>query len=318
MKWRFALELFPRGTCFVGEGDAGGGGGGAGGGGDKGAAGAGDKGAGDKGGGGGGDGPFYKDWKLDAEGVKFLEGKGVTEPGAIVKMARDFETVARDRNVIAKPDPKSDKFAEWEGHELLGWVKDPAKYKVNAPAKDKLPEGVTYYGKLADVVSKAAHESRVPLAAAQQIHDALWGHMLEEARNLNAEGARTSKELADKLRTDWGGDYDRNSELARRAMAAFNPSPDNTKLIDGMMGSAALVKMFHAIGEKLGEASLPPASGSSSTFGMSQAQARAERLKLENDKEWIKIFQDPRHPQNKDYKAQRQRLIEIEAGARAA
>src|SRR5262245_13649703 len=52
----------------------------------------------------GGD-PWHKPFGLDQKQVDYLDGKGVRELGGLIKMAQDFETVARDRNVVAKPDP---------------------------------------------------------------------------------------------------------------------------------------------------------------------------------------------------------------------
>jgi hypothetical protein len=46
---------------------------------------------------------------------------------------------------------------------------------------------------------------------------------------------------------------------------------------------------------------------------MSPQAAGAERRRLESDKAWIAIFNDQRHPLNKDYVARREELLRIEA-----
>lgn len=251
--------------------------------------------------------PFYKAWNLDADAAKFVSDRGFTDPAAMVKSHINADRVATSRNVLERPDPA--KLEEWKGWTDLGWVAEPDKYQLKAP---EVPKGLEYSKDMFEQFSKAAHEARVPLPLAQKIHDHMWGWLTEQAKGLQARGAASLQELEGGLRKEWGGDYDRNRTLAQRAMSAFNPDPQNTKLIGEMMGQPTLVKMFKNIGEQLGEGHLPAADAAGGGFGgMSLEQAEKELNKLENDPVWMRIFRDASHPQNADYVAQRRRLIEI-------
>lgn len=327
----FRMPLFDADGAAGGGAGAGAGGadkGAGAGGADKGGAGAGgaDKGAGggagagaggaDKGAGGGGAEPFYKTFALEQGDVDYIEGKGVKDFAGLLKVTRDFEGVARSRNVMEKPDPK--KPGEWKGWTELGWVEKPEDYKFKAPEKGKIP--FEYDGEFMDELRQSAHKNRVPLPAAQALHDDILASLAKRQEAIATRGAQALKDTETALRQKWpGGEYDRMSELAKRAARTFAAGSgiDNFKALEDAVGGApGLLAMFAAIGEKVGEASLIEGDIAG---GMTPASARAERLKLEGDDAWMKIFKDERHPQYSAYQARRSQLLKIEArGQKAA
>lgn len=284
------------GAAGAGGGAGGGGGSGAGGGQGAGAGGAGDK-------------PFHSSWGLDQAGTDYVAGKAFKEPKDVVSSLQHFEKLARDKNVITRPDPKDPKFGDHEVHELLGWVKDPAKYQLKKPEP---AEGVEYAGPLMDKLRTIAHEHHVPLATAQALHDGVWGFMMESVNNLKSSGASRLKDLDAALRKEFGKDYDVKSALAKRAFEAFLPPGDDAAAMSKALGDPRMVRMFARIGEAIGEAHLP--GGTAGGGGnMTPQAARSERLRLEQDPAWMKIFNDERNPLNADHKAHRAKLLEIEA-----
>lgn len=81
--------------------------------------------------------------------------------------------------------------------------------------------------------------------------------------------------------------------------------------LERVTGSPRLLKMFHAIGSKLGEANLIGAdSGGGGGPPDSVATLRAELNRLAGDKDFMQAFKDNRHPQHKDRVAQRQAIID--------
>src|SRR5262245_16799095 len=248
-----------------------------------------------------------KEYGFDDDSKRFIAGKNFPDAKTAMRSHMEADKLARERNVLERPAP--DKLNEGKGWSELGWIEDAGKYLLKQP--EKLPPGITYSGDFFDMMRKAAHDARVPLPAAQKIHDATWAYMLECATKLNAADAKAKADLDGALHNEWGGDYNHKSGVARRAMAAFNPDPSDTALIGRLMGEPALVKMFASIGERIGEASFPADGGGAGVPGMPStiAATEAEINRMHGDEAFRKVLDDQRHPQHGDYVAQRQRLI---------
>jgi hypothetical protein len=219
----------------------------------------------------------------------------------------EADKLARERNVLPKPDPKA--LDKWEGWEAVGWKPKLEEYKLTPP-KD-LPAGMENWGELGEVMRKTAHEARVPEAAAQKVFESVMGFFGKNVKDMEAKGAAERTKLETDLRNDWGLDYDAKSELAKRAALAFGVGAGDMAELEKVTGSPRLLKMFNAIGEKLGEASLPAPGGGSAR--LTPESAKSKRLALENDPAWFAIFNDQRHPQHAEYVAQRAELLKLEA-----
>ena len=82
------------------------------------------------------------------------------------------------------------------------------------------------------------------------------------------------------------------------------------------MGSPQLIRCFHAIGEKIGQANLPSAGGGG--LPSSLPGLRAELNRLQGDPQFMKALRDPQHPQHAEVNAQRQQIINKIAEAEKA
>ena len=262
---------------------------------------------------------WYASFGLEQAQIDYLNAKGIKEPKGLLKIAQDFEAVARDRNVIPKPDTsKPEALANWEGWETLGWVKDAAKY---TPKEPTVKEGQIYDPTMFKDFVGLAHEARIPVGAVERVYQGMFDKMqerinaIETAAKTDAETAKTKLETT--LRGKWGDKFDANSDLAKRAMTALGVDKSKQGALEAAMGDLGLVEFFHTLGEKLGEDALK-GGNNGGTPAMTPTQARQERLKLESNPEWMKIFQDQRHPLYKEHVEQRQRLINLEAQAQAA
>ncbi|UPJ43927.1 hypothetical protein IVB40_07610 [Bradyrhizobium sp. 40] len=215
--------------------------------------------------------------------------------------------MARNRNVVGKPDPNNLK--GWGGYTELGWSPDRQAYTIEAP---KLADGEVHdekaFGKFADL----AHDARLAPWQAKAVYDGMHAHENAQLKAFRDAGAVANRELDNKLRANWGDKYDERTTIAKRAFAFFKPDSVTGAQMDQAMGSPAMVELFERIGAAMGEDKLVGQAGGS--FGAkTPAQARAERLQLENDKEWFAVFNNPRHPQNAAFIKQRNDLMEIEA-----
>ncbi len=209
--------------------------------------------------------------------------------------------------MVTRPDPKNPQ--GWEGFTDLGWSPDKGQYKINPP---KVGEGdmhdATAFNKFQDV----AHEARLAPWQAEAVYNAMHRQSNDSIKAFREAGATANRELDTSLRAKWGDGYDQKAELAKRAFAFFKPDAVTGAQMDATMGAPQMVELFERIGTAMGEDKLITGAGNG-FGGKSPATARVERLRLENDPTWLKVFNDPRHPQNKDYVAQRAALIEIEA-----
>ena len=294
-------------VCWNAEGGAGGGGAG---GGDSGGAGAG---AG-AGAGVGTQSAWYehKDLGFDDETKTYYAGKKYPDLATALKSGREAEKVATSRNVFEKPDPK--KLDEWKGWSELGWIEDAAKYEVKAPDQAKLK--FPYNAEVMGSIKASAHKHRVPLAAAQAIHDDLLAAYGKHHDGIEAQGASRLAELSTALDEAWGADKERNTTIAQRAARTIFkdvPGVDFKKLEEAIGGAPALLKALHAHGVGLGESNLVGGDGGGGRSGLpaSAAETQAEIRRLEADPDFRKVLNEGhRNPRYQDVMAQRQRLID--------
>lgn len=252
------------------------------------------------------------DYGFDQSTRDFFAGKNYPDVKTALSSLPQADRMARERNVLEKPNPE--KLREWKGWEDLGAPADPAKYTIKAPEKDKLK--FTYDGELWDAVKKIGHENRIPVAQLQAVHDGVLDLFGKRFEKVEAEGSAELTKLDTALKSEWGADYPQKRELAERAARAQAKAlgvEDFSALEHALGGSPNLLKFFAGLGESMGEDTLK-GGGGGGAGKLTPSTARQERLRLEANKDWMEIFNDNRHPQNKDYAAHRNRLLAIEAG----
>lgn len=221
--------------------------------------------------------------------------------------------MARSRNVIDKPDPK--KPGEWKGFTELGWVEDATKYGVTPPKPDAA-KGEVFDPQMHRDFVAAAHELKLAPWQAEGVFNKMFGTMNKRMADMDAAGARATEEAQTALRGEWGTGYDAKLELGQRAFTALGLKPADGKSLQDFLGSApSMAKMFAQIGEMLGEDKLR--QGAAPAGGAQNAdQLAAKRRALESDETFMAALKNERHPQHKDFMAQRNQLIEQEAAAR--
>lgn len=256
---------------------------------------------------GGAAGPWYGAIE-DADLKAFLTGKNAPDMLTGLKSWMHADKVARDRNVLSAP---GDDPLQWDGWQKLGWEPDASKYKLEAPKVD----GMDLDPGLFDAYSKAAHELRIPGKQAEALFGKAFGYMAEQVKALETSGAGALQRTEETLRKDWGADYDRNRELAARAMRTVGLGMDDAGQLDQLLGAPAMVQLFHKIGGLFGEDRLVTADGAGSALPRTVDGLEAELARLHADQNWMKAFSDPRHPNHANANAQRQRLLQAKARA---
>ncbi|WP_448207284.1 hypothetical protein [Azospirillum sp. sgz302134] len=116
---------------------------------------------------------------------------------------------------------------------------------------------------------------------------------------------RQQQEQAEQaLRTEWGTNYDRNIETARRAVQKFGAgSGELLDVLEKRVGGAQMIRLFHSIGSAMSEDTLA-GSGGGASAGMPQTPeaARAEIDRLRGDQDFLKSWMDRSHSGHADAK----------------
>lgn len=190
--------------------------------------------------------PAWHESIHDAGLKAFIEGKGFKNAGDAVKALQDLE------GQTAKPDSAD-------------------AYKL------PVPDGQD--GAFATEAAKWMHEAGIPVAQAQAL--ATKWNEYQAGQAAAADLARQQQGEADvaALRKEWGGQYDANVELGKRAVRTFGADEQTLEKISKALGDGETLRLFQRIGKHLGEGTLIPAGGDrgANPPGNSDA-ARAARM----------------------------------------
>jgi hypothetical protein len=264
---------------------------------------------------GGGGEPWYKPLNLAPENVAFIEERKFPDLNTAFQTARESHRMASSRNVLERP--AEGKINEWKGWSELGWKEKPEEYQFKAlDDKAKQELGFEYDSALWDHMRQVAHKHRVPLHQAQAIHDDMLGFVKQRVGDTTAQGALKSQELATALKTEWGADYERKTEIAKRTAKVLGFNMDDLAQVEKFVGAPTLLRKFAMIGEKLGEANL--VGGADSGGGDLPASVEGIRASInafKADENKRRAMGDPMHAQHAAVKAEWQKLIERLAAA---
>lgn len=176
----------------------------------------------------GGSAPVWHDSIEDPALKAFIQGKGFKDAGEAAKALQEMEGKA------AVPESA-------DAYEL------------------PVPEGQDKA--FAGEAAKWMHEAGIPVAQAKVLAEKWNAHAA--AQQQAADLARQQQGEADlaTLRQEWGGQFDANAELGRRAVRTFGVEADAVEKISQALGDAETLRLFARIGKHLGEGTLIPEGG---------------------------------------------------------
>lgn len=204
-------------------------------------------------------------------------------PADAVKSAFDLrQTLSRS---ITKPKPDADQ-AEWdEFYTKLGRPESPDGYHIDRP--DNLPAELAP-DELGEMREKDFLGAMHAVGATPDVVQAAIDWYYNEAADTHAEQTKeigaTVAEAADGLRREWGSDFDKNSELARRAYNTFGDNDFQKIASDYQLeNNAAFIRAFARIGRQLGEDDM--INGSTDKNANADLEIEAQKL-LASDDYW--------------------------------
>lgn len=174
------------------------------------------------------------------------------------------------RTILA---PKDAEDAEgWNAiYDRLGRPKDPTGYKLPVPEGDD--------GALAKAMAPVLHKHGLTARQAEGLAGD-WNTMMADMATAANEAYAAQTEAEYKaLQSEWGAATKQNEELARRAVAKFGKdvglNEDKMNALEKAIGTAPMLKMFHAIGASFAEGSFIDGKGGGDG-AMTPAQAQAK------------------------------------------
>lgn len=192
--------------------------------------------------------PWYSD-----EHKSYVETKGWKTPADVITSVQNLEKlVGMDRagRAIYRPKDENDAEGIKAFRAALGVPEKPEDYNLPV-VEGGSPE-------LVGQVASLLHKHGIPAEAGRALLKDYYE--LEKswaARDAESMQAAFQKELGE-LKTEWGGKYEANKEIADRAFKAFGTEAGLTDLerdaIIDAVGLGKAAKLFHAIGTRLGEA----------------------------------------------------------------
>jgi hypothetical protein len=169
---------------------------------------------------------------------------------------------------------------------VAGGVPDkPEGYEIKLPDDFPDPE-------FAGVASAILHKRQIPKADAQALMADFTAQVMEGHKAQAAAEAAENKKQDEALRAEWGVDYEKKVEIARRAVKALDAPDGVIDLIDdhlrgkGAPGTADVVRWFAGLGEKVGEGKFIDGGSDGGNFAESHETLVAQRAKLYADKAW--------------------------------
>tara|TARA_R100000234_G_scaffold80848_1_gene50773 strand:- start:3226 stop:4062 length:837 start_codon:yes stop_codon:yes gene_type:complete len=172
-----------------------------------------------------------------------------------------------------------------ELYDRMGRPNSPSEYKFDSETPDEFKQ--------------FAHDTGLTQDQASKLHGYL-GNLGRET-NDKAQKAYEQEQLhyQNQLNQEWGDDYRKNSELARRAFLQF-ADQDLVKFMEqtGLGNHPGFAKMFNRMGEFLTEDNRLVGGNDGLVGGMSPTTAQAKITERKSDPEFMAAYMNGEHPEH--------------------
>lgn len=244
--------------------------------------------------------PATGNWydKFENEELKgYVQNKGWKDPSELAVGYQNLEKLLGSEKI---PMPKGADDADgWNRvYQALGRPNTPDEYGL------KTPDGqVTDFSKAA---SSKFYE--LGLSAQQASNLTEWWNGQQQAFNeqQQAQLAQNTEAQIGELRKEWGGAFDENVELGRRAAREFGLNQEKLTALEGALGTGELLKFMSQIGRGMTEHNFEGGK-STNSFGMTPAAAQQRISALKADQTWSSKYISG----DADARAEMQRLMAL-------
>jgi hypothetical protein len=250
--------------------------------------------------------PWYGEIQK-ADVAAWVQSKNYPDPITALEASMNLEKMmgAPADQLLRAPKPEDaeglKQFRERlsKAHPAFAVPAKPEEYELPLPAGDT--------GDFSKVASKWFHDAGVPKQAAQAIAKQ-WNETIQGMVQADEQAAqqKSTQEL-ETLKGEWGNDYQKGEEYARRGLKAYGQKAGlddaDLKSLEKSIGTAKMLKLFRTVGETTAEHGF--VGGETGGFGgMSVPQAQAKLAELQQKRIAGQMT-------DKDYWAERERIDAI-------
>jgi hypothetical protein len=239
--------------------------------------------------------PWYSGY--DAETKGFVENRGwaakkpeeaLNEAIGLYRLAEKAAGAPPDK-LVRLPDDPNDVTGLRTLWDKLGVPKDPNGYDLTPV---KFTNGAELDPKFADFAKSTALELGLTPAAAQQLAKKFVQFTEATEGAASAEFTAKVKAEHEALQRDWAANFTTNQFIASQAAKTLGIPAEAVKALEGSAGYAAVMKMFHTLGLKMGEDRYvtSPGGGSGGSGLMSKSGALAQLAALKADTAFVSRY----------------------------
>jgi hypothetical protein len=142
-----------------------------------------------------------------------------------------------------------------------------------------------------DAIKAFAFKNHLSPGAAADIAKSLVGMVDANESGTNANAEQVAAIEAKKLNDSWGGNREVNTVIAKNAAARLGPEfLAAAQALEGQAGFADTMRLFHMIGQLMGEDKFLRDANGGHQGGFTKEQALARKAELMADPDWVKRY----------------------------
>ena len=222
-----------------------------------------------------------------------LPGELANEPSL-----RNFDSIDQ----LAKSYVHAVKKLGVPGEELVRVSSEGDKSEIyDKLGRPETPDGYQFEGNAPDHFKQAAHHIGLNQEQANLLANYLGQMGQADQKRMQGEYEQEQLNYQQEMQKEFGDNYIKNVELARRAFLQFGDN-DTLKFLEqtGVGNHPGVVKAFAKIGTALSEDGTLMPGSSSEIGGMTPVTAEARINELKGDPEFMKEYNDAYHPKHVD------------------
>jgi len=216
---------------------------------------------------------------FDEDTLAYVNNKGWEDPTSLLESYRNLEKFQGGaKSLVEVPGEDADASAMAKFFDRLGRPESPDGYGF------EVPEGGDET--MAKWFGETAHQYGLSTKQAQSIFNEFNQMMGARSEEFEANQRIEAEQSIDSLKREWGRDFDKMLASGQKAVSALGYDEAALSALESKMGTAEMMKLFSAVGAKMGEDAFVDGK-TSGGFGTTPAQARVQVSELKADPQFM-------------------------------
>jgi hypothetical protein len=240
---------------------------------------------------------------FDEDTSAYIQNKGWQSPTDILTSYRALEKFqGGSKNLLELPGVDAEPEA-WDAvYNKLGRPESADKYELSLPENGDR--------ELADWFKQTAHKTGLTAKQAQSLYESYNEVLGQKTQQSQQALMQQSEQAVTELKKEWGQAFDTQIDAGRRAVQALGYDEAKLANVEQKLGTAEMLRLFAAVGSKMGEDSFESGDRSDAGFGVTPAAARQQIADLKMDKNFMGEYMSG----NPDAVSKMKRLMEMAHG----